>query len=75
MSKHIGIGMDMIQQDHIGIGIGISIGMIHSDRIGMVLSVESYCKWSICMSVSNRFMIGFDKSCDIIVHSQQRQKL
>ena len=27
--------MDMIQQDHIGIGIGI--GMIHSDRIGIVV--------------------------------------
>ena len=34
--------MDMIQQDHIGIGIGI--GMIHSDHIGigMVVSVEPY---------------------------------
>ena len=34
--------MDMIQQDHIAIGIGI--GMIHSDHIGigigMVVSVE-----------------------------------
>ena len=41
MSKHIGIGMDMIQQDHIGKGIG----MIHSDHIGigMVVSVEPYC--------------------------------
>ena len=40
----IGIGMDMIQQNHIGIGIGI--GMIHSDHIGigigMVVSVEPY---------------------------------
>ena len=40
----IGIGMDMIQQDHIGIGIGI--GMIHSDHIGIgigiVVSVEPY---------------------------------
>ena len=34
--------MDMIQQDHIGIGIGI--GMIHSDHIGigMDVSVEPY---------------------------------
>jgi len=32
--------MDMIQQDHIGIGIGV----IHSDHIGigMVVSVEPY---------------------------------
>ena len=32
--------MDMIQQDHIG------IGMIHSDHIGlgMVVLVEPYCK-------------------------------
>ena len=39
-SFYIGIGMDMIQLDHIGIGIGIS--MIHSDHIsiGMVVSVE-----------------------------------
>ena len=38
------ISMDMIPQDHIGIGIGI--GMIHSDHIGigigMVVSVEPY---------------------------------
>ena len=36
--------MDMIHQNHIGIGIGI--GKIHSDHIGigigMVLSVEPY---------------------------------
>ena len=34
--------MDMIQQDHISIGIDIS--MIHSDHIGigMVVSVEPY---------------------------------
>ena len=36
--------MDMIQQDHIGIGIGIV--MIHSDHIGigigMVVSVKPY---------------------------------
>ena len=37
--------MDMIQQDHIGIGIGNA--MINSDHIdigiGMVVSVEPYC--------------------------------
>ena len=38
----IGFGMDMIQLDHIG--IGIINGMIHSDHIsiGMVVSVEPY---------------------------------
>ena len=41
-SFYIVIGMDMIQQDHIGISIGIS--MIHLDHIGigMVVSVEPY---------------------------------
>ena len=42
--------MDMIQQDHIGIGIGI--GMIHSDHIGigMVVSVEPY--WLALLSLT-----------------------
>ena len=56
--------MDMIKQDHIGIGIG----MIHSDHIGigigMVVSVEPYSRgmWWL-----------FAKCCKLIVAFPARQ--
>ena len=43
--------MDMIQQDHISIGKGI--GIIHSDHIGMVVSVEPY-QLLLSLLVDNR---------------------
>ena len=46
--------MDMNQQDHIG------IGMIHSDHIGMVVSVESYWSGQLvkCVCLPNWYAFG-----------------